>query len=431
MRKKSSVHMDDELFVWHPYTTSIDQNPLYEVIRTEGTKIYLSSGEILIDGMSSWWCAIHGYNHPKLIKAAEKQLRKFPHVMFGGFTHKPAVSLAKKLIKISPKGLQKVFFSDSGSVSVEVAMKFAIQYWHAKGVERKKRFLTARGGYHGDTFAAMSVSDPDNGMHNLFKSSLLKQYYTFEPESLENHKNYNSKSLKKLENILKDKNSEIAAIIIEPIVQGAGGMKFYHKDYLKILKKLCKKYNVLLILDEIATGFGRTGKLFACEHAKISPDIMCVGKSITGGTMSLAATIVSKNISNTISSKSPRVFMHGPTYMANPLACSVSLANIELLESYDWKKKVNNIEKKLFHELNKISENKNVKSYRVLGAIGVLEMYEDVNIGEIQKICVREGIWLRPFKNLIYLMPPYIISNADLDYLLGKLKVVIEEHYNN
>ena len=423
------MHKNDKLFVWHPYASAIDKNPIYGVKKAKGVNLYLDSGEILIDGMSSWWCVINGYNHPVLSKAIKKQVEKLSHVMFGGLTHKPATDLAKKINEITPSSLQKVFFSDSGSVAVEVAMKFAIQYWHSENQSNKKKFLTVRNGYHGDTIGTMSVSDPINGLHSIFKNSLIKQYYVACPEDVNSYSRKTSKSLKEMEKQLKDKNTKIAAVIIEPILQGAGGMRIYHPDYLVQLRKLCTKYNVLLILDEIATGFGRTGELFGFNHSKIIPDILCLGKSITGGYMSLAATIVSKKIAKSISKKEPGIFMHGPTYMANPLACSVALANINLLLSYDWKKKVKKIEEILHKELNNISKNNAVKDFRVIGAIGVLEMKNKVNVGSIQKKFVKHGIWLRPFSNLIYIMPPYIISKKDLNFLLKQLEKVINLEY--
>ena len=423
------MHKNDKLFVWHPYASAIDKNPIYGVKKAKGVNLYLDSGEILIDGMSSWWCVINGYNHPVLNKAIKKQVEKFSHVMFGGLTHKPATDLAKKINEITPSSLQKVFFSDSGSVAVEVAMKFAIQYWHSENQSNKKKFLTVRNGYHGDTIGTMSVSDPINGLHSIFKNSLIKQYYVACPEDVNSYSRKTSKSLKEMEKNLKDKNTKIAAVIIEPILQGAGGMRIYHPDYLVQLRKLCTKYNVLLILDEIATGFGRTGELFGFNHAKIVPDILCLGKSITGGYMSLAATMVSKKIAKSISKKEPGIFMHGPTYMANPLACSVALANINLLLSYDWKKKIKKIEEILHKELKNISKNNAVKDFRVIGAIGVLEMKNKVNVGSIQKKFVKYGIWLRPFSNLIYIMPPYIISKKDLNFLLKQLEKVINLEY--
>lgn len=420
---------EDKLYVWHPYASAFDKNPLYPVRKAKGAFIYLETGEKLIDGMSSWWCVINGYNHPRLNKAIKNQVKKFSHVMFGGFTHRPAVELAKKINKLTPSSLQKVFFSDSGSVSVEVAMKFAVQYWYSQNLKKKKKFLTVRNGYHGDTMGTMSVSDPINGMHKIFEKSLLKQYYVSCPESVKDYKKNDSKSLKEMEAKLENKHSEIAAVIIEPVLQGAGGMRIYHPDYLSQLKKLCKKYNVLLILDEIATGFGRTGKLFGFEHANIVPDILCLGKSLTGGYMSLAATVVSKRIAKSISDKDPGIFMHGPTYMANPLACSVAIENINLLLSYNWENKIKNIEKILENGLKKISKNKEIKEYRVIGAIGILEMKEKVDVGSIQKKFVDHGIWLRPFSNLIYIMPPFIISQKDLKLLLKNLETVINLEY--
>lgn len=423
------MHKNDKLFVWHPYASAIDKNPIYGVKKAKGVNIYLDSGEILIDGMSSWWCVINGYNHPVLNKAIKKQVDKFSHIMFGGLTHKPATDLAKKINEITPSSLQKVFFSDSGSIAVEVAMKFAIQYWYSENQSNKKKFLTVRNGYHGDTIGTMSVSDPINGLHSIFKNSLIKQFYVSCPEDINSYSRKTSKSLKEMEKQLKDKNTKIAGVVIEPILQGAGGMRIYHPDYLVQLRKLCTKYNVLLILDEIATGFGRTGELFGFNHAKIVPDILCLGKSITGGYMSLAATMVSKKIAKSISKKEPGIFMHGPTYMANPLACSVALANINLLLSYDWKKKIKKIEEILHKELKNISKNNAVKDFRVIGAIGVLEMNNKVNVGSIQKKFVKHGIWLRPFSNLIYIMPPFIISKKDLNFLLKQLEKVINLEY--
>jgi len=422
---------DDKKYIWHPYAAAIDKNPIYAVKKARGVHIFLESGEKLVDGMSSWWCVIHGYNNKRLNNALKKQINSFSHIMFGGFTHKPAVNLAKKLNEITPKNLQKVFFSDSGSVSIEVAMKYAIQYWHSENQFSKKKFLTVRNGYHGDTMATMSVSDPDNGMHSIFKNSLLKQIYVKKPEDVRKYRKGYSKSLIQMEKKLKDLNSKIAAVIIEPILQGAGGMRIYHPDYLVQLRKLCNKYNVLLILDEIATGFGRTGELFGFEHSNISPDILCLGKSLTGGYMSLAATIVSKKIANKISSNEPGIFMHGPTYMANPLACSVALENINLLLSYDWKKNIKAIEKSLVKGLKDISLNREVKDYRVIGAVGILEMKSKVNVSSLQKKFVKNGIWLRPYSNLIYVMPPYTISQKDLNFLLQKIKVVINLEYKN
>ena len=422
---------DDKKYIWHPYAAAIDKNPIYAVKKARGVHIFLESGEKLVDGMSSWWCVIHGYNNKRLNNALKKQINSFSHIMFGGFTHKPAVNLAKKLNEITPKNLQKVFFSDSGSVSIEVAMKYAIQYWHSENQFSKKKFLTVRNGYHGDTMATMSVSDPDNGMHSIFKNSLLKQIYVKKPEDVRKYRKGYSKSLIQMEKKLKDLNSKIAAVIIEPILQGAGGMRIYHPDYLVQLRKLCNKYNVLLILDEIATGFGRTGELFGFEHSNISPDILCLGKSLTGGYMSLAATIVSKKIAKQISSNDPGIFMHGPTYMANPLACSVALENINLLLSYDWKKNIKAIEKSLVKGLKDISLNREVKDYRVIGAVGILEMKSKVNVSSLQKKFVKNGIWLRPYSNLIYVMPPYTISQKDLNFLLQKIKVVINLEYKN
>ncbi len=416
----------DSKHIWHPYTSVENPTPVYPVISASGVEIVLKNGQKLIDGMSSWWCMIHGYNNPKLNKAAKEQIDKVSHVMFGGLTHQPAVDLAKKLLKITPEGLDKVFFCDSGSVAIEVAMKMAIQYRFAKNQSQRNKFLTIRSGYHGDTFNAMSVCDPKGGMHNIYTDILPKNYFADSPKTNFSDK-WDPRDINSLKEQLQKHKKELTAIILEPIVQGAGGMHFYSPQYLKEVRKLCDKNDLLLIADEIATGFGRAGKMFACEYADISPDIMTVGKAITGGYMSFAATLTTSKVSKTISGSAPGVFMHGPTFMGNPLACAIANASLDLLIANDWKKQVKGIEKQLQEELAKCKELAQVKDVRVLGAIGVVELYRPVNLGEIQKQFVERGVWVRPFEKLVYIMPPYIITNEQLSQLTKAIYETIKE----
>jgi adenosylmethionine-8-amino-7-oxononanoate aminotransferase len=421
----------DKEHVWHPYTSMSSPLPSYLVESANGVYINLASGESLIDGMSSWWSVLHGYNHPKLNSALIEQSTKMSHVMFGGLTHPSAITLCEKLIRLTPQGLDKVFLCDSGSVSVEVAMKMALQYWHSKAQQEntaltKTKLLTVKNGYHGDTFAAMSVCDPVTGMHQIFEQVLMQNYFAPAP-TIKFGEQWHSDDAQELTELFKQHHHELAAFIIEPIVQGTGGMRFYHPQYLKTCRQLCDQYNVLLIVDEIATGFGRTGKLFACEWADISPDIMCLGKTLTGGYITLAATLCTNDIANTISTGEAGCFMHGPTFMGNALACAVANASIELLFENNWQMQVKTIEDKLSELLLPLQTNNRVKDARVLGSIGAIECLQSVNVAVIQKRFVELGVWIRPFGTLIYIIPPLVITAEQLTKLVDAISTVLDE----
>ena len=415
----------DRHHIWHPYTSLTTPLPVYPVVRAHEVYFELEDGRRLIDGMSSWWAAIHGYNHPVLNAAVTSQLDRMSHVMFGGITHEPAVTLAQQLVALTPALLQKLFFCDSGSVAVEVAIKMAIQYWAALGKWYKQRLLTVYSGYHGDTFASMSVCDPITGMHSLFKGVLQQQYFAEAP-ACRFHESCSDDDMSDILMKLERHHANIAAVIIEPVVQGAGGMRFYSPHYLTRLRELCDNYNVLLIFDEIATGFGRTGKMFALEHAPVVPDILCVGKALTGGYMTLAATMTTDSVAATICSGDPGLFMHGPTFMANPLACAVASASINLLKSYDWQASVQRIGAGLRQGLEPCRSFSNVADVRVLGAIGVVELRTPVPMAVVQKQFVDAGVWVRPFGSLVYLMPPFIISDEDLSLLTSAVCDVVQ-----
>jgi len=421
---QSELLKKDQQFVWHPYSSLSAPIPAYEVVSAKGVHLKLADGRELIDGMASWWCAIHGYNHPVLNAAAKDQIDKVSHVMFGGITHAPAVNLCEKLVAITPDGLDKVFLSDSGSVAVEIAIKMAFQYWISQGQPQKNKLLTLRRGYHGDTFTAMSVCDPETGMHHMFDQVVAKHHFAPAP-MIGVHEPWDEEDIAEFTTIIREHKQQLAAVILEPIVQGAGGMRFYSPHYLKRVRELCDENNVLLIADEIATGFGRSGKLFACEWAGISPDIMCLGKAITGGYMTLAATLCSAEVSRGICEGEAGCFMHGPTFMGNPLACAVANASIDLLLSSDWQTNIQRIEAQLLTAVLPFNALNDVATTRVLGAIGVIEMKTPVNVAEIQKRFVAEGIWVRPFGKNVYVMPPYIINDSELEQLMSGIYRVL------
>jgi adenosylmethionine-8-amino-7-oxononanoate aminotransferase len=419
----SSLVERDQKVVWHPYAPP-SASPLFAVESVDGVRICLEDGRELIDGMSSWWSAIHGYRHPKIEAAIKTQLERLPHVMFGGLTHAPAVELCERLVSMSPAGLDRVFLSDSGSVAVEVAIKMALQVWHSRGQPERRRLLTLRGGYHGDTFGAMGVCDPVTGMHGLFEGSISSHLFAERPECRfdEACEDANFENFARL---LEAHRDELAAVILEPIVQGAGGMWFYSPAYLRRVREACDEFDVLLIADEIATGFGRTGKLFACDHAGVSPDILCVGKALTGGTMTLAATLASSAVAESLGVGDPGVFMHGPTFMGNALACAAANASLDLLDEGNWKKQVAAIGEQLTRELESCRALPTVSDVRVLGAIGVVELNEPVDMAVVQPAFVEEGVWIRPFGKLVYTMPPYVVESNDLSQVTDAIRKVV------
>ncbi|UTW45534.1 adenosylmethionine--8-amino-7-oxononanoate transaminase [bacterium SCSIO 12696] len=422
----SQIERIDRSHTWHPYSSvdSASTSPCWQVVSAEGVRLTLADGRQLIDGMASWWSVMHGYNHPHVNQAVTQQLGRMAHVMFGGLCHEPAAQLIQTLVDITPVPLQKVFLADSGSVSVEVALKMAIQYWHSKGQPNKNKILSLRNGYHGDTFGAMSVCDPVTGMHHLFAESLQQNIFSEAPQCGFDS-DWDEKYIQDFAQKIEQHQQSLAAVILEPIVQGAGGMRFYSPHYLKRVRELCDQHNVLLIADEIATGFGRTGKLFACEWANVCPDILCVGKAMTGGYMTLAATLCTDKIAQGICQGEAGVFMHGPTFMGNPLACSAANANLELLLNNDWQANIERLQRGLEMGLSPCRDLSSVADVRVLGGIGVVEMKQAVTLAEIQPQFVDAGIWLRPFGKLIYTMPPYIISDADLGVLTEKIVEVV------
>ena len=417
----------DHHHLWHPYTTLPAQYPNIVIDHADGVYLYTKSGEQLIDGMSSWWSATHGYNHPKLNDAISNQLNKMAHVMFGGLTHQPAIDLGKKLLSIVPPGLDAIFYADSGSIAVEVALKMALQYQLAQNKPNRNQIATTRSGYYGDTWHAMSICDPVTGMHNIYGKQLPVQLFVDKPDA-----GYDTPlaatTRDNLCTFFEQNQHNMAAFIIEPIVQGAGGMRFYSPEYLKLICELCNKYDILMIADEIASGFGRTGKMFACEHADISSDIMTVGKALTGGYMTFAATLCQRHVADSIANSEYAALMHGPTFMGNPLACSVALASIQLIVENDYPKRARSIEKQLKQHLKPLNNDKKVAEVRVLGAIGVIELTESVDMPRFQQLLISNKVWIRPFGKLVYIMPPIIMTDTEISLLCDRLKQVLMDY---
>lgn len=422
----------DQAHLWHPYTSALEPLPAFKVAQAYERTLQLIDGTELIDAMSSWWCCVHGYNVPAINAALKQQVDQLAHVMFAGLTHQPAIDLGQRLLSLAPAQMQHIFYADSGSVATEVAMKMAIQYQIAKGHQHKTSFITIRSGYHGDTWNAMSVCDP-SGMHTIFGKELPYRFFADNPRSAfpdsiitANSQqtldySFDQQDLSSLQSLLAEHHSKIAALILEPIVQGAGGMYFYHPEFLNQARALCDQYQVLLIVDEIATGFGRTGKLFAIEHSKITPDIMLLGKGLTAGYMTLSAVLCTSNIAKVISQKAPHVFMHGPTFMANPLACAVACASIDYLLSYDYAAQCRMIEQSFKTKLSSIANFKCVKQVRAMGAIGVIQMHEKINVKAVESLCLQLGVWLRPMGDLLYAMPPLTTTQAEMDKIVAAM----------
>jgi adenosylmethionine---8-amino-7-oxononanoate aminotransferase len=406
----------DARHVWHPYAPIRDPQTPLPIASAAGVRLRLRDGRELIDGMASWWCAIHGYRHPVIDAALADQLQEMAHVMLGGLTHEPVVALATRLAALAPDGLEQVFFSDSGSVAVEVAIKLCLQYQRAVGRPERRRLITVRGGYHGDTLGAMSLCDPVDGMHSQFAGTVAAQIFADRPPAA-----WDENYARHLSDVVARHAGETAAIVVEPVVQGAGGMRFYSPRVVALLRELCDEHGLLLVLDEIATGFGRTGKLWAADHAGVRPDVMCVGKALTGGYMSLAATLCAPHVGHAIDAGETGAFLHGPTFMGNPLACSAALASLDLLASGAWRSDVSRIERALAAGLAPALDVEGVRDVRVLGAIGVVQLASPVDVAQVTRVAVEHGVWLRPFRDLLYTMPPYITSDEDLEQITGAI----------